>query len=161
MRNLLFLVLIGLSTISCSKDKTNTTPLITISYGTSFGMCAGHCKNELTIQENHASLIRSSWNNELKPIVCQVEITEEDWNALQQAADQEKLSALPDIIGCPDCADGGAEWVSIRTENGFQKKVTFEYAKSPAPIAQLVERLRFIFQDNEACGNDELFSKIL
>lgn len=154
MRNLLSLVFIGLMVVSCSKDKTNTTPLTTISYGTSFGMCVGHCKNELTLQENSSSLVRTSWNNELEPIVCQIDITEEDWILLLHDTDQDRLKALPDIIGCPDCADGGAEWVSIQTADGFQKKVTFEYAKTPASITPLVERLRAIFTAHDDCGNN-------
>jgi len=116
-------------------------------------MCVGHCKNELTVQENSSSLVRSSWNNDLEPIICPIEVTDDEWNLLLQAVDHEELEALPDIIGCPDCADGGAEWVSIQTADGFQKKVTFEYTKTPASIAPLVERLRAIFQANEGCGN--------
>lgn len=152
MKKLLLFIFLGLIVMSCSKDETNTKPVFSIGYGTSFGMCEGHCKNELTLQENSASLVRSSWNNELEPIVCQVDMSEEEWNALLQLIDQEKLNALPNIIGCPDCADGGAEWVSIQTEDGLQKKVTFEYTKTPATIAPMVDRLRVIFQSHDSCG---------
>jgi hypothetical protein len=34
------------------------------------------------------------------------------------------------VIGCPDCADGGAEWLELGFEKEV-KRVTFEYMHEP------------------------------
>lgn len=48
---------------------------------------------------------------------------------------------LDSIYGCPDCADGGAEWIEIQDDQQI-KKVTFEYGDTLAPIENLMLELR-------------------
>ena len=48
---------------------------------------------------------------------------------------------LDDRIGCPDCADGGAEWIEIDSMDGV-KRVTFENGQTVNGIEPLVEKLR-------------------
>ena len=48
---------------------------------------------------------------------------------------------MDEIIGCPDCADGGAEWIEI-TSGETSHKVTFEYNKSPDVFKSYIEILR-------------------
>ncbi len=51
------------------------------------------------------------------------------------------FQSLDDRIGCPDCADGGAEWVQIDWNNG-NKRVTFENRQTVKGIEKLIEKLR-------------------
>ena len=45
------------------------------------------------------------------------------------------------MYGCPDCADGGSEWVEI-THEGITKRVTFEAYNSIPENNELVIQLR-------------------
>ena len=51
------------------------------------------------------------------------------------------LQSYEDVIGCPDCADGGAEWIEVVTSDG-SKKITFESGDSLDTIHPLIDRLR-------------------
>ncbi|WP_421775389.1 hypothetical protein [Gracilimonas sp.] len=117
----------------------------TIKSGSSFGMCTGPCYQEMSLNESQAVLrVRESKGegglSELK-VESKRAVSPQEWSEIQSLVDQEALNALPKVIGCPDCADGGAEWVEIRSP-GFVKKVTFEYGQPPAQIKELADRLR-------------------
>ena len=55
--------------------------------------------------------------------------------------DYELFKKLNEIVGCPDCADGGAEWIEI-IKGDSKHKVTFECGKAPKEIDSLVTVLR-------------------
>jgi hypothetical protein len=113
-----------------------------LRWGTSFGMCAGYCKQELAIGSTRLQLTRTSWNAQQNPPVVQEQtFTEADWRRLLERVDGDRVRGLNEVYGCPDCADGGAEWVEIETPT-FKKKITFEYNKPPAELKDAVEALR-------------------
>ena len=62
-------------------------------------------------------------------------------NDVIQNIDYEGFKKIAKIIGCPDCADGGAEWIEI-AKGDSKHKVTFELGKSPKEIEKLVTILR-------------------
>ncbi|WP_428236125.1 hypothetical protein [Gracilimonas sp.] len=117
----------------------------TIKSGSSFGMCVGPCFQEVSINESQAVLrIRENKGegglSELK-VENKRAVSPQEWGEIQSLVNQEAITALPKVIGCPDCADGGAEWIEIQSP-GLVKKVTFEYGQPPAQIKELVDRLR-------------------
>jgi hypothetical protein len=60
---------------------------------------------------------------------------------------------LDSIIGCPDCADGGAEWFEIVT-NDTVERVTIEYGDSLEGLNNYIDLLRSVrhsFQEIQAC----------
>lgn len=52
---------------------------------------------------------------------------------------------LSETYGCPDCADGGAEWVEVERSR-MGRRVTFEFGKPPERIGALVSSLRAVRQ---------------
>ncbi|MBP7884673.1 hypothetical protein KAZ93_00525 [Patescibacteria group bacterium] len=66
-------------------------------------------------------------------------ISTTQWKTLLDSLDYKKFNALNEVIGCPDCLDGGAEWIEIG-----DKKVTFEYGSSIPEISNLIYTLREI-----------------
>lgn len=46
------------------------------------------------------------------------------WSALLATIDETALTALPEVVGCPGCADGPTEWLEVR-RGTFQKRVRF------------------------------------
>ncbi|MGH8437181.1 MAG: hypothetical protein ACRERX_22590 [Pseudomonas sp.] len=116
-----------------------------IRYGTSFGMCAGYCREDLQIDGGQIKLTRSSWDPRQPTRVEELSISPDAWRKLQATLNGVAIADMDSVYGCPDCADGGAEWVEI--ENGSSKKrVTFEFSKSPARLRAAVTELRALRQ---------------
>lgn len=68
-------------------------------------------------------------------------LTPDEWDAIEQIAGATDLSGLPPVIGCPDCADGGAESLTIEGA-GEAQSISFEYGAAVAQAAPLLERVR-------------------
>lgn len=135
-----------ISTI-CGSDESSSAraDIIKLSYGTSFGMCQGYCVNEITITDGKVKIEQKSWSNDkpYEPKSCTVAFT--DCSLIYHVSTAD-LFKLPETIGCPDCADGGAEWIEVETSQG-KHKVTFEYQKEPAEITPYIEDLRTLIDD--------------
>lgn len=116
---------------------------LSIKTGTYFGECLGYCNDELSItSEKMIYLKTTNVKDETYPdIVEEAAITTEDWNDLVALVDLDTFNALPDTIGCPDCADQGGEWVEI-SDGRTTKRIDFELGASVAEIDRLVSRLR-------------------
>ena len=65
-------------------------------------------------------------------------LTASEWQEFERLASNTDLDSLPPVIGCPDCADGGAESLSINGE----RAVTFDFNASVAQAQPLLERVR-------------------
>ncbi|KIA94296.1 hypothetical protein OC25_10255 [Pedobacter kyungheensis] len=147
------LLLITFSTIlsfsGCKKDRINN--LNSISYGTSFGMCVGYCSNNLLISDLKLTFSKSKNGQASDTKTCSKTISEADVNAIKNELNMEKIAALPETIGCPDCADGGAEWIAINAD-GKQYKITYEYGKAPKELEAAVARLRVLKDGFKDCN---------
>jgi len=119
-----------------------------LNYGTSFGFCNGFCKHDVTIRSTKATYICYSWY----PTVQTVTRTENLRTSALDSIYSVNTSAffnLPETIGCPDCADGGAEWLEIELPNGNKHKVTFEYYNEPTSIKDQIRKLREVLSKNK------------
>ena len=133
---------------SCSDDTQTAYPIsdeiVEVKSGQSFGMCIGKCHNELIITGDKLTL-KQIERKERGGETSTKEFTE---NAnlqliLQEIkkVDQAKFLALEDVYGCPDCADGGAEWLEITFKGKEPKKVTFEYGKTIPGFEEIISTL--------------------
>ncbi|WP_345949352.1 hypothetical protein ABDD95_21125 [Mucilaginibacter sp. PAMB04274] len=130
-------------------DKENVSSSDSIKYGTSFGMCAGYCNNEVTVKQSGVQLIRKK-NGGPETKTCQKSLTEEQWKQIIDKIDFEKFSKLNAVYGCPDCADGGAEWIEIQ-RGQTKHKVTFEYHGEPEALKGYIADLRQQMASFEDC----------
>ena len=131
---------------STGQPSATTSQQLTIKTGTSFGECVGYCKQDITITSEEIIFHKSGWGQEYPEITQEVPISDEQWNRLMDSVDFEKFNSLQDVIGCPDCADGGAEWIEINNGKST-KKVTFEYGDTISEIDDLILELRKIRND--------------
>ena len=144
MRTLVSLiVMLLLAAPTCSVNDPATDEPLTIVHGTSFGMCAGYCRSELEIDGTTARLTQTSWDSIRNPRKTQTLQLAEAEARLRALANVGDLSRVEGVHGCPDCADGGAEWVEIRT-TGRNVRATYEFRSNLEPIAELQEQLRAI-----------------
>ncbi len=141
MRLLIILGVIFLA--SCAGTSgINKSEIIEIRWGTSFGMCRGYCYAEYQYTPEGTRLIRKGWDTAAYPETLEVFSPKPgEWTELKASIDLATFNALPERIGCPDCADGGAEWLEIITPEGG-KKVTFEYGQVPAGLEEILKLLR-------------------
>ncbi|MEQ9008910.1 MAG: hypothetical protein RLP12_13560, partial [Ekhidna sp.] len=58
--------------------------------------------------------------------------------------------SLEEIIGCPDCADGGSEWIEITTAQG-SKKITYEFRHEPEEVKSFIGELRKYYDQLGEC----------
>lgn len=132
----------ALALAGCATATTAPTEVRQIVSTTSFGMCVGYCSTRLEISEGQAVLIRDGRSGrgsaELPDQRFTQTLTQAEWQEFARLAAATDLSGLPPTIGCPDCADGGAESLSI---NGASA-VTFDFGADVAPAQALLERVR-------------------
>ena len=152
MKNYFFIIVIMVFTLACSLVEPENTFYnsfsgVTIKSGQSFGFCLGKCHSEMIIEGNSVQLlvkerIFKDGKDESKEYKYSEVFPTLKVNSVMNAIDFGKFFELKDIYGCPDCADGGSEWIEIITDKGKSKKVTFEYGKSIPEIENLIKLLR-------------------
>jgi hypothetical protein len=153
MKNLLIstLLLTCIFLKSCTQDtlQADTSGKLdnyTIKSGQSFGFCVGKCFSEISIKGKIVTLLvketSSKGNSNIKnEYTFTDQLTDAQVSELNKVFDLAKFNSKPETIGCPDCADGGAEWISIEKGESV-KKVTFEYGKDVPQLEKLVILLR-------------------
>ena len=143
--SLLFLFVIamyGCDALPFNDESPGENQLV-IRSGESFGFCAGYCRHEVELDGDKVRFKAMPGFGGPQPVerFYEGELDQELWNDLLIALDTLAVRQLEDVIGCPDCADGGAEWLEIEDESGT-KRVTFEYGKGPDEIKAIVDQLR-------------------
>ena len=112
---------------------------------TSFGMCVGYCSTRLEISQGEAVLTRSARGGRGAPDLPDQRFTQalsaDEWAEIARLGAAAKLDGLPDVIGCPDCADGGAESLTIEAAGGA-KTITFEHGAAIGEAQPLLDRVR-------------------
>nr|WP_068888610.1 hypothetical protein [Pedobacter panaciterrae] len=150
LKLLFFFCLLAVAGTFSSCEKKTDEDKLKISYGTSFGMCAGYCNNELFISNAKMELKKHENKPNAVPKVCTGEMAESEWSKLAQNIDLSVFNKLKQVYGCPDCADGGAEWIEI-TYGDKKHKVTFEYGKEPNQVKPYISILRAQFDTFKDC----------
>lgn len=120
---------------------------ITIKSGQSFGFCIGKCHAEMTIKGQNVDFLVKERNFESgvlekKEYAYKEVLSTQKVSDIEKIIDTQKFFNLNEVYGCPDCADGGSEWIEIITADDKTKKVTFEYGKSVPEIEKLIKLLR-------------------
>lgn len=132
MKKALLICLIFMSLFGCSEKETenNTHEVTEINYGISFGECFGYCQNSINITSSEVTLNKNGWVYD--PVVLPVISDKKELEELFEKVNFDDFLAINETNGCPDCADGGAEWLEISTKNNTHK-VTFEYLRNEIP----------------------------
>ncbi|MGR3809272.1 hypothetical protein [Jiulongibacter sp. NS-SX5] len=139
------LTIVLMSFSSCEKMKIKSENGLKITTGTFFGECVGRCFQQVTFTTDSPDLIyevRPYLNGTSNGDLVFEDIISEDER--KEIADSFKFSSfleLEDIYGCPDCADGGGEFIEI-SDGETSHKVTFEYFSTVKGIEKLVTLLR-------------------
>lgn len=120
---------------------TSCKTQMTISRGASFGHCQGFCNKQLTLYPQKT--IYTTWGNDEANVKNEWMVAGDgsDYRRILKLIDLEAFKKMPSTIGCPDCADGGAEWIEVK--KGIRKKrVTFEFGNVPEGLTEVVSQLK-------------------
>lgn len=145
---LFLIILLVAFTASCSNESLYRN-VAQVNYGTSFGMCVGYCKHDVSIDSMYTSYSCAGWTKEVEPTLYKVQTAKSAWDSVKVLLNNKAFFELPATIGCPDCADGGAEWVEVKLLNGTTHKVVFEYYNEPQQLKGSIAKLRQMAGKNE------------
>jgi hypothetical protein len=134
---------------------------IQINSGTSYGNWWGYCVFELELDNSNALFTSSScgtYYDEFLDLLLEDNLSQEEWQQLVAHIDFEYFQSLDDVYGCPDCNDGGAEFIEIIYE-GVTKQVTFEAYTEIDGIQELTILLRDLRDEywNQINENQECY----
>lgn len=143
--NLVLIIAIALAVTACTDGATPPSAGIErIVSTTSFGMCMGYCKTRLEITPVEAVLTREPGGRGGTTLPAQrftAKLDASEWQEFTRLAQAAKYDGLPPVIGCPDCADGGAESLEISGPGGT-KSVSFDHGAKVEPLQPLLDRVR-------------------
>jgi hypothetical protein len=140
---------LALLAISCAQESPTASSERVVEAGTSFGFCIGPCRSELVLSgETLALRVTDRTGSE---VLAQNRGRHTTGGSARLAG----LSAsLPDDLleryGCPDCADGGASWVTIARDTGT-RRTEYEYGNPPSELAAMDEFLSGLIQALREC----------
>ena len=140
--------------VSCEADDdmlTYDSEIVSISYGTSFGMCLGYCDRSLEIMGTDIwfNATGQTVTGDLPDIDLQGTISIEEWEELVESIEMLVFRNMEEVIGCPDCADDGAEWIEITTDQ-LSHKVVFEFNNAPEQFENYIDDLRELMEGFES-----------
>lgn len=145
-RFLSILTLLLVASVGCSPTDPDSATRDVIVHGVSFNMCTGYCSSVLEIEDTTVTLTETSRDSRNFPRrIRTLHLTAEEAAHLRQLADTAALSRVAGTHGCPDCADGGAEWIEIHVQS-TTIRTTYDYGPNLEPIIELQEQLRSLRQ---------------
>lgn len=106
-----------------------------------FGECLGNCSAYVLVTSKKILIHKDDDFGFKGDFEKEIPIDPKMWNKLIQTVDFRKFFDMNEEYGCPDCDDGGGEWVSIR-DQGYYKRVTFDYGSELEEITEFVWALR-------------------
>jgi hypothetical protein len=144
-------VVVGDATTSVAGDGDQLT-----GAGWSFGMCAGTCRADLLLDGD--DLILTGSDPAGAPLFeTQATLTVEGRSALDAA-----LATLGDMplearYGCPDCADGGASYLTLVRDRTTTRH-DYEFGNPPAELTDLATLSSAIIDAMRECHSSDLVS---
>lgn len=136
-----------MSLVRCSEQSVTAenavAETVIIRSGTSFGMCIGYCNKDIELIATKATFTKSSLRDPVKypTRTCTKTVSASKSAELVTMVQFNEFRKIPKTLDCPDCADGGAEYVEIQIGD-LKHRVTFEYGKTIPGFEILVKDLR-------------------
>lgn len=149
IRKALPLVLVSataLAAAACGDGPGDSTRVEVVEWTSSFGFCppAAYCTTRLRVSGGQAVLTLESRESPTVTNSARLDAVEE--TSLRDAALRVRFDRLAPVLGCPDCADGGAETLSVITGRG-ENTVRFEFNASVDELEPLLGQVRALAAD--------------
>jgi hypothetical protein len=132
---------LALASAGCGDSGVRPDDVSLVEWTSSFGFCPpdAYCTTRLRVTGQKAVVTLESRQS---PEITRTEtLSASEADAIAAAAAQVRFDGIGNVIGCPDCADGGAESISV-TADGTTRTVTFEYDAKVEALEPLLTRAR-------------------
>lgn len=130
-------------------------PVRLVSAGWSFGFCIGGCVGEVALAGTELHYVVSDPQDESVYLDTTATLTEAGQQELTSALAELHDVSLDERYGCPDCADGGASFVTL-SRNGDTSTHTYEYGNPPPVLDALDTLLDELIDAIESCSSTAL-----
>jgi hypothetical protein len=140
---------LALLTISCSQDSTTASSARIVDAGWSFGFCIGPCRGELR-QDGDTLALRVTDRTGSQVIAENRGRFTSEGSARLAGLSASLPADLLERYGCPDCADGGASWLTVIRGSGT-RRTEYEYGKPPSELDAMDEFLAGVMQALREC----------
>ena len=101
--------------------------------GWSFGECLGACKTDLSIDDQSVAVAVTGWDGTSYHTGAG-SLTAAGQSAVAEVGQALAWAQLDPTYGCPDCADGGASYVTLK-RMGVESTHAYEYHHAPEVLA--------------------------
>jgi hypothetical protein len=125
--------------------------------GWSFGMCLGFCHADLVVDGDDLVLVGRDRELEVPLFENRGSLTAEGRAALDAALAALGDAVLEPVYGCPDCADGGASYLTL-VRDGQASRHDMEHGAPPPELAELDALATTLIDALQACQSTELVS---
>ena len=125
--------------------------------GWSFGMCAGYCLADLVLEGDRVVLTGGRNMTDALLFVNEGTLTPEALSRITAALETLGDTPLEPSYGCPDCADGGAAYLTLMRD-GATTRHQMEFGNPPMELAELYDLSLSIIAALETCQTDDLVS---
>jgi hypothetical protein len=126
-----------------------------VGAGWSFGMCIGYCLADLVFEGDRVVLSGSSNMADAPLFVNDGTLTPEARSRIAAALETLGDAQLEPSYGCPDCADGGAAYLTL-VRDGATTRHQMEFGNPPVELAELYDLSLSIIGALETCTTDDL-----
>ena len=123
--------------------------------GWSFGMCGGYCMADLSLERDELVLTGRSRFNEEPLYIHRGTATAEALERLGAAMEELNAETLQSVYGCPDCADGGAAYVTLDWQ-GVTTRHEMDFGRPPDLLTDLYGLAMAMINSLETCESDDL-----
>jgi hypothetical protein len=128
---------IAFGSLACMEEAPTSSSTQVLDAGWSFGFCIGPCISELGISSEVLTLRVS---DRQRNVIAENRGRLTAQGSARLSAIAAALPAdLAEQYGCPDCADGGASWVTV-VRGGSSRRTEYEHG-NPPPQLQAADEL--------------------
>jgi hypothetical protein len=142
---------------TASTPGASPTPTMSslVGAGWSFGMCAGFCVADLVIDGDRLVLTGAGHRPEETLFENHGSLTPAGRTRIDDALQALGDTPLEPVYGCPDCADGGAAYLSINRD-GVASRHETEFGDPPAELAELDAFAKSLIDALQQCAANDL-----
>ena len=130
------------SEVTQNSNLQSNSSIRTIRYGTYYGHCVGYCVKTLELKSDASTFTgrdNDPENKDYPPKTCPVSFSQ--WQDVTSALEEKQFKQMDTLIGCPDCADGGGEWLEVTFENEVHK-VTYDKGTVPEGLDAIIKLVK-------------------
>jgi hypothetical protein len=129
-------------------ENCNSCEIVKIKYGWSFNMSVGYSRQDVILSSGSVIFTKQGFSGTPPPVTCTSVLSDTEWNALKTGVDITTFFSVPAVIGCPDCSDGGSEWIEMELNHGEKHRSNWDYSDgAPAAIKDYVAYLRNLMRN--------------